>query len=458
MRTGAESAIIRAEIDRPDSPVLVEAQIQPAGRGRTRVNRKSVSATGICGGLPLHDLLARGSRHRQRRAQGRREPPRRCVGGPRPGGGAGRRRDGAGAPPAGGAVAPVGRAGQRGGHSDPRCLGPAAGRRRQGPRGRPRTSGGRPRAPGGVGLRPSGRRGGPRARGPALRARAGRATSSTRSAARRTDDLRRGVNTVGPHRDDLLLQIEGREARTHASQGEQRCLALALRLGVHDLIRSRTTLVPTLLLDDVFSELDPARSRALVARLPAGQASSPRRRRCPKASRSPGCSRSRASRTGEGRGAAATAAPARSASRCPGCSAASVRRRRRPSSKPCSPAGTSWSAGSWAGAPPPVRVDGRALVVAVEHPAWATRARMESGRILGRLHAFGRARSSVWRWSSAAVSAQPPGTRDRSRVPKWSRCRVEWCVRIERPEVTVRGSIRTAKTYVLKGRACGSEG
>ena len=90
-------------------------------------------------------------------------------------------------------------------------------------------------------------------------------------AASRTDDLRRGVNTVGPHRDDLYLAIDGREARTHASQGEQRCLALALRLGVHTLIRTRTPLVPTLLLDDVFSELDPARSKALVAELPAGQ-------------------------------------------------------------------------------------------------------------------------------------------------------------------------------------------
>jgi DNA replication and repair protein RecF len=90
-------------------------------------------------------------------------------------------------------------------------------------------------------------------------------------AASRLDDLRRGVNTVGPHRDDLLLRIDGREARTHASQGEQRCLALALRLGVHALVRARTPLVPTLLLDDVFSELDPARSRALVAELPAGQ-------------------------------------------------------------------------------------------------------------------------------------------------------------------------------------------
>lgn len=89
--------------------------------------------------------------------------------------------------------------------------------------------------------------------------------------ASRMDDLRRGVNTVGPHRDDLLLQIDGREARAHASQGEQRCLALALRLGVHELVRARTPLVPTLLLDDVFSELDPARSRALVAELPTGQ-------------------------------------------------------------------------------------------------------------------------------------------------------------------------------------------
>jgi DNA replication and repair protein RecF len=90
-------------------------------------------------------------------------------------------------------------------------------------------------------------------------------------AASRRDDLRRGVSTVGPHRDDLVIALDGREARTHASQGEQRCLALALRLGIHELVRARTRLRPTLLLDDVFSELDPARSRALVAELPAGQ-------------------------------------------------------------------------------------------------------------------------------------------------------------------------------------------
>jgi DNA replication and repair protein RecF len=90
-------------------------------------------------------------------------------------------------------------------------------------------------------------------------------------AAARPADLRRGVSTVGPHRDELLLAIDGREARTHASQGEQRCLALALRIGVHQLVVARTGLIPTLLLDDVFSELDPARSRALVAELPPTQ-------------------------------------------------------------------------------------------------------------------------------------------------------------------------------------------
>ena len=89
--------------------------------------------------------------------------------------------------------------------------------------------------------------------------------------ASRNDDVRRGVNTVGPHRDELVLLLEGREARSHASQGEQRCLALALRLAIHELVRSKTDLRPTLLLDDVFSELDPVRSKALVAELPAGQ-------------------------------------------------------------------------------------------------------------------------------------------------------------------------------------------
>lgn len=90
-------------------------------------------------------------------------------------------------------------------------------------------------------------------------------------AAQRGEDVRRAVTTVGPHRDDLELTLEGRDARAHASQGEQRSLALALRLGVHRLVTRRSGHPPILLLDDVFSELDPDRSRALVRHLPPGQ-------------------------------------------------------------------------------------------------------------------------------------------------------------------------------------------
>jgi DNA replication and repair protein RecF len=89
--------------------------------------------------------------------------------------------------------------------------------------------------------------------------------------AARAADLRRGVSTVGPHRDDLGLALGGRAARTHASQGEQRSLALALRLAVHHVVSTDVGSPPVLLLDDVFSELDDDRSRALVAALPAGQ-------------------------------------------------------------------------------------------------------------------------------------------------------------------------------------------
>jgi len=89
--------------------------------------------------------------------------------------------------------------------------------------------------------------------------------------ASRRDDLRRGVSTVGPHRDDVVLDISGMPARTHASQGEQRSLALALRLAAHRVVTEVTGSSPVLLLDDVFSELDPARSQALLANLPDGQ-------------------------------------------------------------------------------------------------------------------------------------------------------------------------------------------
>jgi DNA replication and repair protein RecF len=91
-------------------------------------------------------------------------------------------------------------------------------------------------------------------------------------AASRRDDLRRGLTLVGPHRDELALSVGALPARTHASQGEQRSLALAMRLASHEIVLAETGTAPVLLLDDVFSELDPARSDALLANLPVGQA------------------------------------------------------------------------------------------------------------------------------------------------------------------------------------------
>ena len=94
--------------------------------------------------------------------------------------------------------------------------------------------------------------------------------ASALATARRVD-LKRMVSTVGPHRDDVVLTINGRSARTHVSQGEQRSLALALRLAVDAEIRKHRDVRPVLLLDDVFSELDPRRGAALLEALPSGQ-------------------------------------------------------------------------------------------------------------------------------------------------------------------------------------------
>lgn len=87
----------------------------------------------------------------------------------------------------------------------------------------------------------------------------------------RADDVRRRATGVGPHRDDLDIALDDRPARTHASQGEQRSVALALRLGSYHLAAADQGPPPVLLLDDVFSELDPRRAGALVSQLPTGQ-------------------------------------------------------------------------------------------------------------------------------------------------------------------------------------------
>ena len=87
----------------------------------------------------------------------------------------------------------------------------------------------------------------------------------------RSDDVRRGVSTVGPHRDDLEIHLNHMTTRTHASQGEQRSMVLALRLAAHDVVTTATGSVPVLILDDVLSELDDGRVGALLGSLPPGQ-------------------------------------------------------------------------------------------------------------------------------------------------------------------------------------------
>ncbi len=94
---------------------------------------------------------------------------------------------------------------------------------------------------------------------------------TTALAQARREDLRRGTTTVGPHRDDVLIHLDGLPVRTHASQGEQRSIALAIRLAQHRYISRVSGSVPVILLDDVFSELDSGRAARLVTCLPAAQ-------------------------------------------------------------------------------------------------------------------------------------------------------------------------------------------
>ena len=76
-----------------------------------------------------------------------------------------------------------------------------------------------------------------------------------------------GSTLVGPHRDDLLFSLGGRELRTFASRGQQRTAILAFKMAQLDLLTRRDGRPPLLLLDDVFSELDPDRRRHLVRRI-----------------------------------------------------------------------------------------------------------------------------------------------------------------------------------------------
>ncbi|MBQ4240025.1 MAG: hypothetical protein II672_02820 [Oscillospiraceae bacterium] len=88
----------------------------------------------------------------------------------------------------------------------------------------------------------------------------------------RGDDIRLGYSTVGPHRDDLELLLDGDPARVYGSQGQQRTAVLALKLAEAGLFRKKLGEEPVLLLDDVLSELDGSRQEFLLRRLGGSQA------------------------------------------------------------------------------------------------------------------------------------------------------------------------------------------
>jgi DNA replication and repair protein RecF len=78
-----------------------------------------------------------------------------------------------------------------------------------------------------------------------------------------------GATVIGPHRDDLAFDLVGRELSSFASRGQQRTAILAFKLAELDLLTDLDGRPPLLLLDDVFSELDPERRAHLVRRIAA---------------------------------------------------------------------------------------------------------------------------------------------------------------------------------------------
>ena len=85
--------------------------------------------------------------------------------------------------------------------------------------------------------------------------------------ASRETDARRLTTTVGPHRDDVALLVDGRDVRAYGSQGQQRTAALSMRLAELNVMREDLGEWPVLMLDDVMSELDPGRRRRLLSHI-----------------------------------------------------------------------------------------------------------------------------------------------------------------------------------------------
>jgi DNA replication and repair protein RecF len=86
----------------------------------------------------------------------------------------------------------------------------------------------------------------------------------------REQELRLGVCSVGPQRDDVALLLDGEPAKRLGSAGQQRCLVLALKLAELELVKQCSGCPPILLLDDVLAELDPSRQQLLLEAIGEG--------------------------------------------------------------------------------------------------------------------------------------------------------------------------------------------
>ncbi len=84
---------------------------------------------------------------------------------------------------------------------------------------------------------------------------------------RQNDDINCGFTTVGTHRDDISIKIDGREARSFGSQGQQRSAVLSMKLSEAEVLKEKTGESPVILLDDVLSELDKSRKNYLLNKL-----------------------------------------------------------------------------------------------------------------------------------------------------------------------------------------------
>ncbi|MCL2570271.1 MAG: DNA replication/repair protein RecF [Firmicutes bacterium] len=88
----------------------------------------------------------------------------------------------------------------------------------------------------------------------------------------REKDMRQRTTTIGPHRDDICISINGKDVRQFASQGQQRTVALSIKLAEVRVFKEQTGEMPVLLLDDVLSELDESRQERLLEAIKGVQA------------------------------------------------------------------------------------------------------------------------------------------------------------------------------------------